>query len=73
LVGQLLLHNSGGSMAVNVYRSDTPGTYTDTVVHARGTDTIYKGATGTLKIAMAWNNQLPYYFYQQAWMKFIPG
>ena len=72
-LGQLLLRNSGGSMTVNVYRSATPGTYTDTVVHAQGADTIYRGATGNLKIAMAWTFNNPYYFHQQAWMKFIPG
>jgi hypothetical protein len=73
LLGQLLLRNRGGSMKVNVYRSATAGTFTDTVVRARGADAIYKGATGNLEIAMAWNNQLPYYLYQQAWMKFIPS
>ena len=73
LLGQLLLRNSGGSMTVNVYRSATAGTYTDTVVRARGADTIYQGATGNLKIAMSWAFNDPYYLYQQAWMKFIPG
>ena len=72
-LGQLLLRNSGGSMTVNVYRSATAGTYTDTVVHAQGADTIYRGATGDLQIAMAWAYNDPYYLYQQAWMKFIPG
>jgi hypothetical protein len=72
LLGQLLLYNSGGSMRVNVYRSATAGTFTDTVVSARGADKIYRGATGDLQIAIAMNNQLPYYLYQQAWMKFIP-
>ena len=57
----------------NVYRTATAGTYTDTVVRARGADTIYQGATGNLKIAMAWAYNDPYYFYQQAWTKFIPG
>ena len=73
LLGQLLLRNSGGSMTVNVYRSATAGTYTDTVVRARGADKIYQGATGNLEIAMSWAYNDPYYFYQQAWMKFIPG
>jgi hypothetical protein len=73
LLGQLLLRNSGGSMTVSVYRSATAGTFTDTVVRARGADTIYQGATGNLKIAMAWAFNNPQYFYQQAWMKFIPG
>src|SRR5215469_3447789 len=72
LLGQLLLRNSGGSMTVNVYRSATAGTYTDTVVRARGADTIYQGATGNLKIAMSWTFNNPYYLYQQEWMKFIP-
>jgi hypothetical protein len=72
-LGQLLLRNSGSSMKVNVYRSAIAGTFTDTVVRARGADTIYLGATGNLKIAMALNESLPYYTYQQAWMKFIPG
>ena len=73
LLGELLLRNSGGSMTVNVYRSAAAGTFTDTVVRARGADTIYKGATGNLKIAMSWAYNDPYYLYQQAWMKFIPG
>jgi hypothetical protein len=73
LLGQLLLRNRGGSMKLNVYRSGTTGTFTDTVVSARGADTIYRGATGNLQIAMALNESLPYYTYQQAWMKFIPG
>jgi hypothetical protein len=73
LLGQLHLRNIGGSMTVNVYRSATAGTFTDTVVRARGADTIYQGATGNLEIAMAWAFNNPQYFYQQAWMKFIPG
>jgi hypothetical protein len=73
LLGQLLLHNSGGSMTVNVYRSATAGTFTDTVVRARGTDTIYQGATGNLKITMLWTFYNPQYFHQQATMNFIPG
>jgi len=72
-LGQLLLRNSGGSMTVNVYRSATPGTYTDTVVRARGADTIYQGATGNLKITLSWAFNNPYYFHGQAAMKFIPG
>ena len=72
-LGGLLLRNRGGSMTVNVYQTATAGTFTDTVVRARGADSIYRGATGNLKIAMAWNNKLPYYLYQQAWMKFIPS
>ena len=73
LLGQLLLRNSGGSMTVNVYRSATAGTFTDTVVRARGADTIYQGATGNLKIALSWTYNDPYYFHGQAAMKFIPG
>ena len=72
-LGQLLLRNSGGSMTVNVYQTATAGTFTDTVVRARGADTIYKGGTGNLQIAMAWTFNDPYYLHQQAWMKFIPG
>ena len=72
-LGQLLLRNSGGSMTVYVYQSVTAGTFTDTVVRARGADAIYQGATGNLKIAMSWAFNNPQYFYQQAWMKFIPG
>lgn len=73
LLGQFLLRNTGGSMTVNVHRSATAGTFTDTVVHARGADAIYKGATGTVQIAMSWAYDDPYYLYQQAWIKFIPG
>ena len=72
-LGGLLLRNRGGSMTVNVYQTATAGTYTDTVVRARGADSIYQGATGNLKIAMSWAYNDPYYLYQQAWMKFIPG
>jgi hypothetical protein len=73
LLGQVRLRNSGGSMTLKVYRSATAGTYSDTVVRARGADTTYLGATGTLEIAMAWARNDPYYLYQQAWMKFVPG
>ena len=73
LLGQLLLRNSGGSMTVNVYQSATAGTFTDTVVRARGADTIYQGATGNLKIALSWDFGNPYYFHGQATMEFIPG
>ena len=72
-LGRFLLGNSVGSMTVNVYQTATAGTYTDTVVRARGADTIYKGGTGNLKIAMSWAYNDPYYLYQQAWTKFIPG
>jgi hypothetical protein len=73
LLGRLLLRNNGGSMTLNVYRSATAGTFTDTVVRARGADTTYKGATGNLQIAMSWAFNDPYYLYQQAWIKFIPA
>jgi hypothetical protein len=73
LLGQLLLRNSGGSMTVKVFQSATAGTYTDTVVRARGADTIYKGANGNLKITLSWAFNDPYYLYGQAAMKFIPG
>jgi hypothetical protein len=73
LLGQLFLRNSGGSMTVNVYRSATAGTFTDTVVRARGADTIYLGATGNLKITMSWTFYNPQYFHQQAMMTFIPA
>ena len=73
LLGELLLRNSGGSMTVNVYQTATAETFTDPVVRARGADTIYKGGTGNLKIAMSWAYNNPYYLYQQAWMNFIPG
>jgi hypothetical protein len=73
LLGRLLLRNIGGSMTVNVYRSATAGTFTDTVVRARGADTIYQGATGNLKITMAWTKYNPYYYHQQATMTFLAG
>jgi hypothetical protein len=73
LLGQLHLRNSGGSMAVNVYRSATAGTFTETVVRAQGSDTIYQGTTGSLKIVLSWTFNNPYYFHGQAAMKFIPG
>jgi hypothetical protein len=72
-LGRFLLGNSVGSMTVNVYRSPTAGTFTDTVIRAQGADRIYQGATGNLKIGMAWAGKNPYYFYQQAWIKFIPS
>jgi hypothetical protein len=73
LLGQFRLRNTGGSMTLNVYRSATAGTFTNTVVRARGADAIYKGATGNLQIAMSWADNDPYYLYQQAWIKFIPS
>ena len=47
LLGQLLLRNSGGSMTVNVYRSATAGTFTDTVVRAGEPTPSIKGRLAT--------------------------
>ena len=43
LLGQLLLRNSGGSMTVNVYRSATAGTFTDTVIRAGSRHPLSRG------------------------------
>jgi hypothetical protein len=71
--GQFKMRNSGGSMAVNVFRSATPGAYTYRVVRASGSDSVYKGGSGTLTITQVPTSRFPYYVSGQATMVFAPG
>jgi hypothetical protein len=73
LAGQLLLHNNGGSMTVNVFRSATPGNYTYKVPRARGSDTAFKGGSGELMITQSPTFSVPFYVSGQATMTFTLG
>jgi hypothetical protein len=73
LVGQLVMHNSGGSMIVNVFQPAMPGTYSYKVVRARGSDTVYKGGRGTLMITQDPTFHVPFYTSGQATMTFTPS
>jgi hypothetical protein len=44
------MHNSGGSMLVNVFQSVVPAGYTYKVVRAKGSDMGFKGESGALSI-----------------------
>ncbi len=73
LLGVFSMHNSGGSMFLNVYQTATAGDYTYTVARARGTDSGYKGGTGDLTITQMPTFSVPYYVSGQATMTFTPG
>jgi hypothetical protein len=64
--GAVTLRNNGGSMILDVFRSGAPGTFTYKVVRARGSDTGFKGDTGTLTIKLHQSVSVPYYTYGQA-------
>lgn len=67
------MHNNGGSMIVNVFRSPMPGHYTYKVARERGSDTAFKGGSGDLMITQAPTFSVPYYVSGQATMRFTPG
>ena len=71
LLGQLLLRTAAARWRSTSISRPQRG-LSPTPWSARGADTIYKGVTGNLEIAMAWTFNDPYYLHQQAWMKFIP-
>jgi hypothetical protein len=68
--GQLLLRNHGGSMILNVFASGTAGTYSYKVALAHGTDSAFKGDTGTLTISLNPTFSVPYYTAGQSTMTF---
>ncbi|HZW31701.1 MAG TPA: hypothetical protein VFF52_13395 [Isosphaeraceae bacterium] len=70
LVGQLDVRNTGGSMILNVSRSAAPGSYTYRVVVAHGSDTAFKGGSGTLGITQAQTLSVPFYTSGQSTMTF---
>ena len=72
-IGQFSMHNNGGSMLVQVFRTPTSGTYRYKVVRASGSDLAYKGGIGTLAITQNPTQSLPYYISGQATMTFSPG
>jgi hypothetical protein len=71
--GQLVMRNDGGSMIVRVFTSATAGTFTYKVAHAGGSDTAFKGGTGTLIITQSQTFSAPYYSQGQSTMTFTPG
>jgi hypothetical protein len=71
--GQFFMSNSGGSMKVNVFRSATPGAYTYKVARASGSDSAYRGGSGTLTISQTPTRSVPYYVSGHATMIFTPG
>lgn len=72
-IGQLVMHNNGGSMIINVSVSGTAGTYTYKVAHAHGNDAAFKGGTGTLMVTQSQTFSVPYYSQGQSTMTFTPG
>jgi hypothetical protein len=72
-VGQIVMRNDGGSMLDRVFTSATSGTYTYKVVHAGGTDTAFKGGSGTLMITQSPTFSAPDYSQGQATMTFTAG
>jgi hypothetical protein len=72
LIGQFTMRNSGGSMIVNV-RLATPGAYSYKVVRARGSDSAFLAATGTLVITQSPTFHAPFYTFGQATMTFSPS
>jgi hypothetical protein len=73
LDGQLVMRNNGGSMVVNVFQSAMPGTYTYKVALASGSDTAFKGGSGTLVITQVPTFSSHYYAFGQSTMTFTPG
>lgn len=73
LVGQLLMHNSGGSMVVNVFQSATSGSDTYKVARATGSDTAYHGGSGALTITQSSTLSVPFFSFGQATFTFTPG
>jgi hypothetical protein len=71
--GKFFMSNSSGSMTVNVFRSAMPGTYTYKVVRAFGSDSAYKGGSGTLTISQVPTRSFPYFVSGDATMIFNPG
>jgi len=71
--GQLLMRNNGGSMVVNVFQSAMPGIYSYKVALASGSDTAFKGGTGTLSITQTPSFMVPNYSFGQSAMTFTLG
>jgi hypothetical protein len=72
-VGQLLMRNTGGSMIVNVFQSAVPGTYSYKVALANGTDSAFKGGTGTLVITQIPTFSSTFFAFGQSTMTFSLG
>jgi hypothetical protein len=68
--GRLVLHNPGGSMILNVYSTATLGTYTYNVAFAGGSDTPFRGGTGTLTVQQTPTLRVPYYVQGHATLTF---
>jgi hypothetical protein len=73
LIGQLQMRNTGGAMILNVFRIGTPGTYSYTVVRARGADTVFLNENGTVMITQHRTLRVPFVTSGQATMTFTSG
>jgi hypothetical protein len=73
LIGQFKLRNTGGAMILNVFWMGTPGTYSYTVVRARGTDTVFLNESGTVMITQHQTLSVPFFTSGQATITFTPG
>jgi hypothetical protein len=73
LIGQFQMRNTGGAMILNVFRIGTPGTYSYTVVRARGPDTVFLNESGTVMITQHQTLRVPFFTSGQATMTFTPG
>jgi hypothetical protein len=68
--GQLLMRNNGGAMIVNVFQSAVAGTYSYRVALASGSDSAFRGGTGTLIITQMPTFMAHNYSFGQSTMTF---
>ena len=61
---------SRNGATLQVYQSGTAGTYSYKVVFAHGSDSTFKGGTGTLVITQTPTFTVPYYTYLQSTIMF---
>jgi hypothetical protein len=73
VAGQFTMRNTGGSMILNVFKTTTRGTYSYKVAVARGSDTAFKGSTGTLTITQVPTLNVPFFISGQSTMTFTSG
>jgi hypothetical protein len=59
--GQLFVRNQGGGMILKVYQSGTANTYSYRVAHAGGSDSGFRGDTGTILVSQNQTFRVPYY------------
>jgi hypothetical protein len=71
--GQFVMRNGGGLMIANVFKTPTTGTYSYKVIRATGSDSAYRGGTGTVAISQNPTRSFPYFVSGQATMTFTPS